>query len=78
MRKLLLIFSTLMLSVNLFGQTIKFQGGTTYSNLDWPTHHNFSFYDKPFLGYSGLIGLDYCNRNVFNLSSNIGLVQKGG
>lgn len=78
MRKLLLIFLTLMLSVNLFGQTIKIQGGTTYSYLVWPSILNISFYDKPFLGCSGLIGLDYCNRNVFNLSSNIGLVQKGG
>ncbi len=62
------------------GQTIKVQGGTSISKLDWELNgmNVDPLYDEAFIGYSFFVGLDYPDLKYFNLSSNIGFIRKGG
>jgi len=36
------------------------------------------FYNETLIGYSFFAGLDYLDKQYFNLSSNIGVIRKGG
>jgi len=75
---LILIGLTFVFFTN--GQILKIQGGTSISKLDWdvPAIHNGSLYNKTLIGYSVFAGIDYLDKNFFNLSSNIGMIRKGG
>jgi hypothetical protein len=57
------------------GQHIKIQTGTTLSKLDW---QNLGLYNETLIGHSLLAGIDYLENKYFNLSSNLGFIQKGG
>ncbi|NJN25986.1 MAG: PorT family protein [Cyclobacteriaceae bacterium] len=72
---LLLIGLTIAILTN--GQTIKIQGGTSISKLDWQLK-GLSLYNKTLIGYSIFAGLDYLDKQYFNLSTNIGIIRKGG
>lgn len=75
---LLLIGLTFAFLTN--AQTLKIQGGTSISKLDWQlkgTNIN-SFYDETFIGYSIFAGIDYLDKKYYNLSTNIGMIRKGG
>jgi hypothetical protein len=62
-----------------FGQIVNFQGGTSISKLDWEINNmGNDYFNEPIVGYSFFLGIDYCNNNYFNLSSNIGALRKGG
>jgi hypothetical protein len=68
-------------------QTLKIQGGTSISNLNWNLdriNSEIPLYDKILIGHSVFLGIDYAKMETmlltefFNLSSNIGLIRKGG
>lgn len=62
-----------------FGQTLKMQAGPSFSSLDWRTEGlSTTPYNETMIGYSFLIGVDYLDKKYFNLSSNLGLLRKGG
>ena len=74
---LLLIGLTIAILTN--GQTLKIQTGTTLSKLDWQIGSlDLDPYNETLIGYSLFAGIDYIENKYFNLSSNLGLIQKGG
>ena len=79
-RKTGLVLIGLIIAIIINGQTIKIQGGTSISRLDWQLRNinTESFYKDPLIGYSFFAGLDYLDKHYFNLSSNIGMIRKGG
>jgi len=63
----------------LIGQNLKIQIGPTFSKLNWENSMvDETVYNNNITGVSVLIGIDYLNFKYFNLSSNIGFIQKGG
>ena len=75
MKKTGLILTGLIIAILTHAQTIKIQGGPSFSKLNWGSP---SLYDKTLTGYSVFAGIDYLNSKYFNLSSNIGMIRKGG
>lgn len=62
-----------------YAQTLKVQGGTSYSSLQWKLNNiSGEVFNEQLTGYSILIGIDYANNKFFNLSSNMGMLRKGG
>ena len=76
MKKIGLLLIGLTFVILLNGQTIKIQGGTSISKLDWQNANQLN--NKKLIGHSVFAGLDYFDKQYFNLSSNIGLIRKGG
>lgn len=76
MKKIGLLLIGLTFAILLNGQTIKIQGGTSISKLDWQNADQRN--NKKLIGHSVFAGLDYFDKQYFNLSSNIGLIRKGG
>ena len=69
------------LTITIFanGQIVKVQGGTSISKLDWNLDGFYwGLFDETLIGYSLFAGIDYFDKQYFNLSSNIGVVRKGG
>lgn len=76
-KSLLLFIALLSLQLS-FGQVIHLQLGPTVSNLEWSIENIRRIgTDKSLRGKSAFIGLDYLNSPHFNLSTNVGYVQKG-
>ncbi|MFP4557749.1 MAG: outer membrane beta-barrel protein, partial [Bacteroidales bacterium] len=62
------------------GQTMKIQGGTSISKLDWQLK-GMSIapsYNETLIGYSIFAGLDYLDKQHYNLSTIIGMIRRGG
>ncbi|WP_442267602.1 outer membrane beta-barrel protein [Tenacibaculum sp. ZS6-P6] len=80
MKKAGLLLIVLTFTVITHGQTLKIQGGTSISKLNWKLSgiNDNSFYTQTLIGYSIFVGLDYFDKQYFNLSSNIGMIRKGG
>jgi len=80
MEKLVLIITILLCTSLTYGQIIKIQGGLSISSIDWELKNiNASpIFDDNLLGYSIFAGIDYMDNKYYNLSSNIGLIKKGG
>ncbi|MBE0637890.1 MAG: hypothetical protein IH598_05170 [Bacteroidales bacterium] len=80
MKKTGLLLIGLTMAVLSNGQTIRFQGGTSFSKLDWELKeiNDDSFFNEILIGYSFFTGLDYMDKQYYNLSSNIGMIRKGG
>jgi len=79
MKKIGLVLIGLTITIFANGQTLKVQGGTSISKLDWILNgSNVGLYDKTLIGYSIFTGIDYFNKQYFNLSSNVGMIRKGG
>ena len=79
MKKAGLLLIVLTIAVFANGQIVKIQGGTSFSKLDWNLKGtNLSLWDEMFIGYSIFAGIDYLDKSYFNLSSNIGMIRKGG
>ena len=75
--ELLLIGLTIAIFAN--GQIVKIQGGTSISKLDWDVKgSDWVMFNEALIGYSIFAGIDYIDKQYFNLSSNIGMVRKGG
>lgn len=75
---LILIGLTIAILIN--GQTIKIQGGTSISKLDWvPKGLNLDpVYHEAIISYSIFGGFDFLEKQYSNLSSSIGMIRKGG
>ena len=79
MRQLKFLAATLLICTFSFGQTIKIQTGVSVSNLDWKDiYDDWSYNDNNLIGLPIFIGVDYLEKKYFSLSSNIGLLRKGG
>ena len=79
MKKIGLLIIGLTITFFANGQVVKFQGGTSFSTLDWKLNSiDVNIFDKTLIGYSIFAGIDYFDKQYFNLSSNIGMVRKGG
>ncbi|MGE5394806.1 MAG: hypothetical protein ACM3P1_08675 [Candidatus Saccharibacteria bacterium] len=76
-KTLLLVLALFNLQLS-FGQVLHVQFGPTISNLEWSVEDIRRVgTDKTLTGRSAFIGLDYLNSRHFNLSTNIGYLQKG-
>ena len=73
-------FIALFIANHSQAQILKIQTGASFSNLDWTlnTMGIKDLYHKMFVGHSLFLGLDYLEHKRYNLSSNVGLLQKGG
>lgn len=79
MKRLGLLLVGLTISILTHGQMINIQGGATLSKLDWQIGSiQTELFNETLIGYSFFAGLDYLDKKYFNLSSNFGLVRKGG
>lgn len=79
MKKTLLLTLFLGLCILMNGQVLKIQVGNSNSSLDWKLGNNsYKIYDEKIKGHSLFIGLDYLEKKYFNLSSNFGIIIKGG
>lgn len=76
-KSLLLLIAFISIHVS-FAQVIRLQAGPVISNLDWSVENIMRIGpDKNLVGKSVFIGVDYLNGRHFNLSTNIGYLQKG-
>ncbi|MBV5281073.1 MAG: outer membrane beta-barrel protein [Paludibacter sp.] len=81
MKRSQLLSIALLVTVLSFGQTLKIQSGVSISNIYIQTSgasDNLTQDNKRLVGYSFSVGLDYLQHKNFNLSSNIGMLRKGG
>ncbi|MCX6303513.1 MAG: outer membrane beta-barrel protein [Bacteroidetes bacterium] len=62
-----------------FSQTLNLRFGASVSNLNWVNSASVDqVFNKNNIGFDLLLGLDYLDHTYFNLSTNLGYVQKGG
>jgi hypothetical protein len=73
-----LIFMFLLNAGYSYSQIINIQGGASFSKLDWKLGDNTEIFKNSLTGYSAFVGIDYMNSKFFNLSSNLGMIRKGG
>ena len=78
MKKVGFIFMIILLSNASFGQIIKLQVGTTISELDWTIGDSPDLYDEFTYNFTAAIGVDYFQKKIFNLSSNVVFLRKSG
>ncbi|WP_417592709.1 outer membrane beta-barrel protein [Owenweeksia hongkongensis] len=88
MKKALLLALISFTSNQVISQVINIQVGTAISKLDWTVEDvpgqpslngvDESAYSEPIQGLSVYIGIDYFDHKYYNLSTNIGYIQKGG
>ena len=80
MKKVGLLLIGLTVAIFANGQIVKIQGGTSISKLNWDLLSVGAHlpYNETLIGYSIFAGVDYFNKQFFNLSSNIGMIRKGG
>jgi len=81
MKRSQLLSIALLISVLSFGQILNIQSGVSISNIDIQTSgssDNLTQDNKRLVGYSFFVGMDYLQHKNFNLSSNIGMLRKGG
>lgn len=73
--KKVILFSLLSLCATLHSQTIKVENGLSFSSM----HSNkFDILNENITNYGLNVGLDYFDHELFYLSSEIGLITKGG
>jgi len=79
MKTLLLLLLLIFLGTSVYGQTIYLKIGPSFSKLTW---NNTMIDENPFqkgiVGYNAIVGINYLNFKYFNISSNLGFIQKGG
>lgn len=81
MKRSQLLSIALLVTVLSFGQTLKVQSGVSISNIYIQTSgssDNLTQDNKRLVGYSFFVGMDYLQHKNFNLSSNMGMLRKGG
>jgi hypothetical protein len=79
MKTRLLIFAFLIIGTTGFGQTLFLKLGPSFSRLSYSNAESDKASIKDFIvGYDAIVGVNYLNFKYFNLSSGIGLIQKGG
>jgi len=81
MNRLPLLSIALLITGLSFGQVLKIQSGVSISSIDMQTSGSstgLTKENKRLVGYSFFVGMDYLQHKNFNLSSNIGMLRKGG
>jgi hypothetical protein len=81
MKRSKLLSIALLVTVLSFGQTLKIQSGVSISTIDMQTSGSTTGLtkdNKRLVAYSFFVGMDYLQHKNFNLSSNIGMLRKGG
>jgi hypothetical protein len=79
MNKIILSICLAMIMTGSFGQTLNLRFGPSFSNLNWNKSGADDYiFDEGIIGFNFLLGLDYLDFRYFNLTSNIGILQKGG
>ena len=73
----------LFLSVSMIhSQTLNLTIGTTYSSLEWtylnPNGFSQEQYKAPLIGYAVGLGVEYMDRGLFSLSSDVSFYRSGG
>lgn len=62
-----------------YGQIINVRIGPSFSSLNWDNSlSDNQVFNKSIVGVNVQLGIDYLNFKYFNLSSNLGYIQKGG
>ncbi|HAY70551.1 MAG TPA: hypothetical protein DCX89_01545 [Saprospirales bacterium] len=60
-------------------QTIQFQAGTSFSSLKHlDSYQNTILSSEILVAHAFMAGLEYINSHHFNVSSNVGIIRKGG
>lgn len=78
MKTKLLFFQMLLISSISLGQTVYLKFGPSFSKLNWKNSAiNENIYDKGIVGFDVIAGINYLDYKYFNISSNIGFIQKG-
>lgn len=78
MKHLSILITCLLCTGIGYSQTVQIQAGTTITSLDWKLGSTINLYEEPMIGYAVFAGLQYLDKRYFNLSSNIGMLRKGG
>ncbi len=80
MKKTGLLLIGLAIAILANGQTLKIQGGTSISKLDWQLEGIIlaPLYTEALIGYSIFAGLDYLENQYYNLSTSVGMIRRGG
>ncbi len=83
MKKHFLSFITLLLYGTItYSQTLHVRAGVSYATLDWkflnPTGPSEEQYKDPLVGYAIGLGLEYFDKGLFSLSSDVWLYRSGG
>jgi hypothetical protein len=77
--KTMMLFAIIFYSGLTFSQTLKVYTGPSFSRVEWRVG-DFASNLLPHtqFGYSFFLGVDYLEKKRFFLSSNVGMVRKGG
>jgi len=79
MKKRFLFTLFILVTAGCYSQTLNLRGGPTFSSLNWEnslvTNNQF---DKNYTGFDVMLGYDYLDFRYFDLSTNLGFIQKGG
>ncbi len=79
MKNIILSICFGMIMAGSFGQTLNLRFGPSFSDLNWNKSGADKYiFDEGIIGFNFLLGLDYLDYKYFNLTSNLGVVQKGG
>jgi len=79
MKSFRLLILGILVSTSAIGQILNVQTGTSFSKLVWKDgDKDTDQYGTMLIGYSAFIGLDYVDKKYINLSTNLGLIRKGG
>lgn len=73
-----LVCILLCVSAGMKGQVIRVDGGVAFSKLKVRGIPINSFYDDAVRPFQMSVGLEYCENDLYNLSSSIGYLRKGG
>jgi len=76
MKKILIISAVLLVNVaTTFSQVIKIENGLLIQSM---TTNNFDFFSEKIHSYSLMFGIDYLKHSHYELSSELGYLERGG
>lgn len=73
-----LVCLLLCLSPAMKGQVIRLDGGVAFSKLMSRGVKGFDQYDRKVMPFQMSVGVEYLDKELFNLSSSVGYIRKGG
>jgi Outer membrane protein beta-barrel domain len=75
MKSIFLAIIFLVFTLSSTAQIVKISAGGSFSKLDWKVN-NTKLFDKGATSFTGGIGIEYLNRGVLSLSSNLEFLQR--
>lgn len=80
LKRSVLIVSFCISVLSLGAQIVNFSAGPTFSKLNWYNSFvsNSNPYGERYVGFSSTMGIDYLQKQHFELSSSLGYLQNGG